>query len=75
MAYSKRILTKVTNEFQDIRNAHKRLLQQRENEIYEKIPEIEKIDSDLRKLGFKLTKSIMGGADVEKSIGEIKKQI
>ena len=74
MAYSKRLFTKVTNAFQDIRNAHKRLVQQREIEIYEKIPQIEKIDSDLRKLGFKLTKSVMGGADVEASLEKIREE-
>ena len=74
MAYSKRLFTKVTNTFQDIRNAHKRLVQQREIEIYEKIPQIEKIDSDLRKLGFKLTKSVMGGADVEASLEKIREE-
>ena len=74
MAYSKRLFTKVTADFQDRRNAHKRLLQQREDEIYEKIPTIKKIDSDLRTLGFKLTKSVIGGADVEKSIEEIRKE-
>ena len=74
MAYSKRLFAKVTNDFQDRRNAHKRLLRQRELEIYEKIPAIEKIDTDLRKMGFKLTQSVMGGADAQKAIDEIRKE-
>lgn len=74
MAYSKRILAKVTNEFQDMRNSHKRLLQQREIEIYEKFPEIEKIDTDLRKLGFQLAKSVIAGADVEESLEKIREE-
>lgn len=74
MAYSKRLLAKVTNDFQDRRNAHKRLLQQHEMEIYEKVPEIEKIDNDLRKLGFRLAKSVMGGADVEVSLKKMREE-
>ncbi len=74
MAYSKRILNKVTNDFQDKRNAAKQLVQQREIEIYEKIPEIEKIDTELRKLGLQLTKSVISGSDVEKSIEKIRKE-
>jgi len=74
MAYSKRILAKVTSDFQDAKIAQKRLLQQREIEIYEKIPEIEKIDTELRKLGFQLTKSVMAGADVEASLERIREE-
>lgn len=74
MAYPKKIFNKVTNDFQDKRNEKKRLLSQREIEIYQKIPAIEKIDADLRNLGFKLTKSVMGGAELEKSVEEIRIQ-
>ncbi|MBQ2897002.1 MAG: ATP-binding protein [Clostridia bacterium] len=74
MAYSKRIFNKVTNDFQDKRNEKKRLLHERETEIYQKIPNIEKIDADLRKFGLKLTRSVMGGAEVGKSVEEIRKE-
>ena len=74
MAYSKRLFAKVTNDFQDRRNQQKRMLQQREAEIYEKIPEIKEIDVNLRKLGFQLAKSVMGGADVEVSLEKIREE-
>lgn len=74
MAYSKRIFNKVTNDFQDKINKKKRIMLQRETEIYNKIPSIEKIDTDLRNLGLKLTRSVMGGAEVEKSVKKIRKE-
>jgi len=74
VAYSKRILNKVTNDFQDKRTAAKQQLRQRELEVYGKIPEIEKIDSDLRKLGLELTKKVMGGSNVQESIEKIREE-
>ena len=50
------------------------ILQQREIEIYNKIPEIEKIDTQLRKLGFELTNNIICGGNVEESVEKIRKE-
>ena len=58
------IYNEVLKEYEQTRQSNQRIQQEREAEIYEKIPEIKELEKEIRSLGIKSAKKIIKGEDV-----------
>lgn len=66
----------ILRDYENTRDRAKDLREKRLNEVYEKIPKIEKIDEELQRTGISISKAlIMGVDDPEKTIESFKTRI
>ena len=72
MAYSKQIFEKVQDIYSAKRANNNLLLKQRRQEVYDKIPEIKKIDEMLSSTGAEVSRAVLSGKDVEKNLEKLK---
>lgn len=59
MAYNKQIYTRILREYEILQENQRKLLEQRKEEIYAKIPRIKEIDHELHTTGLALTRNII----------------
>lgn len=68
-------VTELLNEYDAIRDDHKNIQYQHQQEVYSKIPRIKEIDEQIGSLGFDIAASIFKGIDIQNFISEQKKRI
>ena len=78
MNYDAELYRAIEDEYEEIRRKNELDLQRRREEVFQSVPEIEKVDNEIKQLGLKLYKIALSGEDVElqvKSLRESQKRL
>ena len=68
MAYDAELYREVEAEYESLRRHNEEDLNARREEVFEKVPELFEIDSEIKMLGLKIYKIALSGGDVKKQI-------
>lgn len=74
MAYDRELFQEIDMEYEAQRAKNEQDLKRRQNAVFAHVPELEKIDSEIKTLGLKLYKIALSGGDVEEQISLLRKE-
>lgn len=72
---SNKYVLEVLKEYELLQDKEKSLQQQRQSEIYSKIPKIKKVDEQISSIGFEIASAIFKGIDAESYLSEQKRRL
>ena len=72
VAYDIEIYRAVESEYEQIREENARDLADRRARVFETVPQIEKIDDEIKSLGLKLYKIALEGGDAQEKIASLR---
>ncbi|MBQ3181404.1 MAG: ATP-binding protein [Clostridia bacterium] len=74
MAFDAELIAEIETEYEELRQNNAIDLQNRKRAVFLKVPELEKIDYEIKSLGLKLYKIALSGNDLKKQVDELREQ-
>jgi len=74
MAFDAELIAEIETEYEELRQNNAIELQNRKRAVFLKVPELEKIDYEIKSLGLKLYKIAISGDDVKKQVDDLRQQ-
>ncbi len=74
MAFDAELIAEIETEYEELRQNNAIDLKNRKSAVFLKVPDLEKIDYEIKSLGLKLYKIALSGSDVKKQVDELREQ-